>query len=85
LSLRARYGFQAQGPAGTTGAGPDALTREHVVEHARRYFTRRNVYLVLSGQPPQGLKLRPPDGPTVDLPVVPHVELRLPGRIHGEH
>ena len=84
-SLRARYGFQAQGLAGTTGAGPGNLTKEHVAEHARRHFTRENAYLVLTGEPPEGLDLRLPSGERSTLPTAEHGDLRLPARISGEH
>lgn len=85
LSLRTRYGLQAQGLAGTTGPGPEKLTSEHVSEHARRYFTRDNAYLVLSGEPPEGLDLRLPGGSAVAMPSAQHVDLRLPGRVCGNH
>lgn len=84
-SLRARFGFQSLGLAGTTGPGPQSLTRDHVCEHARRFFTRENAYLVLTGEPPAGLELRLPSGPAVAPLSAPAVDLRLPGRISGEH
>lgn len=85
LSLLARYGYRAQGLAGTTGPGPQKLTSEHVTEHARRYFTRENAYLILTGPPPEGLDLRLPAGSAVEMPSAAHLELRLPGRIHGDN
>ena len=85
LSLRARYGFQAQGLAGTTGAGPSSLTRDHVIDHARRHFTRENASLVFSGEPPAGLEMDLPSGSPVPLPSAPHVDLRLPGLIAADH
>lgn len=83
VALVRRYGYRAQGLAGSTGAGIDQVTREQVVEHARRHFTSANAVLVLSGPPPEGLRLTLPAGEAVPLPVAPHLPLDLPGHDHA--
>ena len=85
LALCARYGYQAQGLAGTAGPGPEQLTRSHVLDHARRYFTRANAVLVLSAQPPPGLHIDLPDGARPYFAVAPALDLRLPGRLTADH
>ena len=85
VALIARYGYRAQGLAGAAGPGPEQLSRTQVLDHARRYFTRANAVLVLSAQPPPGLRLDLPDGTRPGLAVAPHLDLRLPGRLTADH
>jgi len=85
VALCARYGYRAQGLAGAAGPGPEQLSRTHVVDHARRYFTRANAVLVLSAEPPPGLRIALPDGTRPELAVAPHLDLRLPGRLTADH
>lgn len=82
-SLVTRYGYLAQGLAGSTGAGPEQIRRDEVVEHAARYFNRANCVLVLTGAPPAGLRLDLPEGTRSAPPVAPHLDLPLPGRLSG--
>lgn len=77
-SLVTRYGYAAQGLAGSTGAGPDQISREQVADHAARFFNRGNCVLVLTGPPPAGLRLDLPEGPRGTIPVARHLDLPLP-------
>ena len=61
--LSHRYGTAGPGLVAWDGPGYDRLTKEHVADHARRYFVRGNAVLTLTGPPPEGLRLPLPDGP----------------------
>ncbi|WP_347350681.1 insulinase family protein [Intrasporangium sp.] len=83
VSLVNRYGVTAQGLAGAVGPGPDQISRDMVVAHAARFFTRGNAVLVLTGPPPEGLHVSLPDGPRAGFPVAPPLDLPLPAYLVG--
>lgn len=62
VALNIRYGNKGMGLASLDGPGARTLTRDHVRKHLRRYFTRANCVLVLTGEPPTSLRLSLPDG-----------------------
>ncbi|WP_459645490.1 peptidase M16 family protein [Kineococcus sp. NUM-3379] len=58
----ARYGLAGPGLAATRGAGPEALTPEQVLAHARRWFVSGNAAVAVVGPLPEGLRLPLPRG-----------------------
>ncbi|MFR9776627.1 insulinase family protein [Micromonospora sp. MS34] len=93
--LHQRFGAQGPGLAPLVGPGFDRIAPEMVSGHAARFFVAGNAVLILTGPPPQGLRLPLPPGPRaahpvpVPLPtsgpiwfngVVPEVGLSLLGR-----
>ena len=53
----ARFRLAGHGQAGAGGGVPGVLTERQVLEHARRWFVRRNAALVWHGPRPEGLRL----------------------------
>jgi hypothetical protein len=60
--LNRRFGTNGPGLAFWEGPGCDRITAEHVTAHVGRFFTRGNAVLVLTGPPPEGLRLPLPEG-----------------------
>ncbi|WP_418960562.1 hypothetical protein [Streptomyces tritici] len=60
--LSRRYGVAGAGLAPWRGPGADRISPETVRDHVRRYFHADNAVLMLSGPPPEGLKLPLPRG-----------------------
>ncbi|MFD1151073.1 M16 family metallopeptidase [Saccharothrix hoggarensis] len=60
--LARRFGTSGYGLAPWAGPGYDRIPAEAVAAHARRYFTKGNAVLTLTGPPPEGLRLALPDG-----------------------
>lgn len=73
-ALTLRYGLAGPGLASAEPVFVERILPGEVAEYASRYFTRGNAVLVLSGPPPEGLRLPLPEGgpmPWVRTPVVP--------------
>ncbi|MET8254617.1 insulinase family protein [Micromonospora sp. NPDC005197] len=64
--LTQRLGVQGAGLAPWTGPGYDRLTPEQIREYAARWFVAGNAVLLLTGPPPEGLRLPLPAGPRPD-------------------
>jgi len=80
-ALNDRYGQEGIGLLGSDGPGVRQITEQHVTDHLRRFFVRGNAILVLTGPPPDGLRVLLPAGaPPVPLPVRPS-RRRPPGRL----
>jgi hypothetical protein len=62
-ALGRRFGRSGPGLLNSSGPGPKRLTAEHVRDFATRHFVRDNAVLVLTGPPPEGLRLSLPTGP----------------------
>lgn len=65
-----RYGHTAVGLLNAEGPGADQLSMEQVRDFAATHFVRENAVLVLTGPPPEGLRLPLPSGPRPD-PIAP--------------
>jgi len=72
--LTQRFGVQGLGLAQWVGPGDQGVTAEAVAAHAARFFTRANAVLVLTGPPPDGLRLPLPAGERPAHPQNPAVE-----------
>jgi len=67
-----RYGHDGLGLLNSTGPGAGKVTEHHVRDYAATHFVRENAVLVLTGAPPEGLRLPLPSGPRpVEAPSVP--------------
>lgn len=62
-SIGVRFDLTGIGLLGAAGPGPRHLSAEHAAAYAARHLVRGNAVLVLSGPPPEGLRLDLPDGP----------------------
>ncbi|WMX45045.1 hypothetical protein RGF97_09545 [Streptomyces roseicoloratus] len=98
--LSRRYGLACAGLAPWRGPGADRLAPEAVREHVRRFFHADNAVLILSGPPPEGLRLPLPrgerprregvvpavlgTGPAWSQECVPHVGLALHSERHDD-
>ncbi|MGG5752724.1 M16 family metallopeptidase [Zafaria sp. Z1313] len=74
VALSHRFGLKGLGLAPVQAKYLDRIGPEDVARHAAEYFTRGNAVLVLSGEPPAGLRLPLPDGPRrrpADVPALP--------------
>ncbi|MGW9413587.1 insulinase family protein [Arthrobacter cupressi] len=74
--VRYRYGLTSVGLVGVVPPALNAITEGQVQEHLRSYFTAGNAALVLSGPPPEGLRIPLPQGPR-RMPA-PHGRVNLP-------
>ncbi|MFF1868679.1 insulinase family protein [Kitasatospora herbaricolor] len=61
--LSHRYGIEGLGLAPWNGPGPDRIPLEAVRDVVARFFHAGNAVLVLTGPPPEGLRLPLPTGP----------------------
>ncbi|WP_168404599.1 insulinase family protein [Arthrobacter silvisoli] len=61
--IRYRYGLKSVGLVGVVPPALNSITEEQVLAHIRNYFTAGNAALVLSGPPPEGLRIPLPQGP----------------------
>ncbi|WP_433530190.1 M16 family metallopeptidase [Micromonospora sp. CA-263727] len=66
--LTRRFGVHGPGLAPWTGPGFDRISAEDVRAHAARFFVAGNAVLVLTGPPPEGLRLPLPAGPRAEHP-----------------
>jgi predicted Zn-dependent peptidase len=67
-----RYGHDGLGLLNSLGPGAGNVTEQHVRDFAVTHFVRENAVLVLTGPPPEGLRLPLPSGPRpVEPPPVP--------------
>lgn len=62
-ALDRRFGRSGPGLLSSTGPGPKRITQDHVREFVTRHFVRDNAVLVMTGPPPEGLRLPLPAGP----------------------
>ncbi|WP_426301955.1 insulinase family protein [Arthrobacter sp. R-11] len=76
--VRYRYGLKSVGLVGVVPPALNAITENQVQEHLRSYFTAGNAALVLSGPPPEGLRLPLPQGPRRPLATQDRMDLPLP-------
>lgn len=76
--LRRRFGVRSLGLTDVAPHGLRLIDEEAVRNHIRTYFTQQNAVLVLSGPPPQDLRLPLPSGePRTPVPA-PRVDLPYP-------
>ncbi len=73
-ALTQRFGVQGLGLTQWVGPGEHGVSAEVVAEHVGRFFTRANAVLVLTGPPPDGLRLSLPPGERPSRPANPPVE-----------
>ncbi|WP_327674031.1 insulinase family protein [Kitasatospora sp. NBC_00458] len=76
--LSHRYGVQGLGLASYSGPGADRITVEAVRDAAARHFHAGNAVLVLTGPPPEGLRLPLPAGTRPDRSTAQPVLLDTP-------
>lgn len=62
-ALNRRFGRSGPGLASCSGPGPRRITQDHVRDFVARHFVRSNAVLVLTGPPPENLRLPLPAGP----------------------
>lgn len=77
-ALVSRYGLRGLGVAGAEPVFAERFTVEEVAAAAAKFFTRGNAALVLSGPPPEGLRLPLPSGGTVPRPAAREVPRAFP-------
>ncbi len=77
-SLGVRFDLAGVGLLGTTGPGPRHLTAAHAKAFAATHLVRDNAVLVLTGPPPEGLRLDLPDGPAPAEIATPRSAFPLP-------
>ncbi len=68
--LTRRFGVRGPGLAPWNGPGFDRISADDVRAYAARFFTAGNAVLVLTGPPPEGLRLPLPAGPRAQHPAV---------------
>lgn len=71
--LTQRFGVQGLGLAQWVGPGEHGVSAEAVADHVGRFFSRANAVLVLTGPPPQKLRLPLPAGERPARPANPPV------------
>ncbi|GHF80683.1 putative Zn-dependent peptidase [Amycolatopsis bartoniae] len=74
------FGNHSYGLAGSVQVATVRATSRDVREWCARWFHRGNAALVLSGPPPEGLRLPLPDGPRQRPPAVAPFDLPTPAR-----
>lgn len=74
------FGNRSYGLAANIRVATVRASADEVRAWCARWFHRRNAALVLSGPPPQGLRLPLPDGPPARPPAVPPFNLITPAR-----
>lgn len=77
-ALGTRYGLRGLGLAAAEPVFAERLTRGEVAEFAASFFTRGNAALVLSGPPPEGLRLPLPEGTRDGWETTPTAPQALP-------
>lgn len=83
-SVGSRFDLSGIGLLGTSGPGPRHLRAEHATAYAATHLVRDNAALVLSGPPPEGLRLDLPEGPRAVEPAARRSVLQLPARVRAE-
>lgn len=62
-ALDRRFGRSGPGLLSSSGPGPQRITEDHVRDFVTRHFVVGNAVLVMTGEPPEGLRLPLPAGP----------------------
>lgn len=83
-ALDRRFGRSGPGLLSSTGPGPKRITQEHVRDFVARHFVRDNAVLVLTGPPPEGLRLSLPAGGRAPERPGKATPLPLPGLLYDE-
>ena len=83
-ALDRRFGRSGPGLLSCTGPGPKRITHEQVSDFVARHFVRANAVLVLTGPPPEGLRLPLPAGPRPLEAAGKASALPLPGFVRDE-